>query len=47
MIMTMISITIMYGCEILNYTMSYMSNVYDSWRKIIPHIFRLPQRTQR
>ena len=34
-----------YGCEILNYNMSYMSNLYVSWRKIIRHIFRLPQRT--
>ena len=33
-----------YGCEILNYYMSYMSNLYVSWRKIIRHIFRLPQR---
>ena len=33
-----------YGCEILNYNMSYMSNVYVSWCKIIRHIFRLPQR---
>ena len=30
---------------ILNYNMSYMSNLYVSWRKIIRHIFRLPQRT--
>ena len=26
-----------YGCEILNYNMSYMSNLYVSWRKIIRH----------
>ena len=36
-----------YGCEILNYNMSYMSNLYVSWRKIIRHIFRLPQRTHK
>ena len=34
-----------YGCEILNYNISYMSNLYVSWRKIICYIFRLPQRT--
>ena len=34
-----------YGCEILNYNMSYMCNLCVSWRKIICHIFRLPQRT--
>ena len=28
-----------YGCEILNYNMLYMSNLYVSWRKIIRHIF--------
>ena len=34
-----------YSSEMLNYNMSYMSNLYDSWRKIIRQIFRLPQRT--
>ena len=27
-----------YGCELFNYSMSYMSKLYVSWRKIIRHI---------
>ena len=36
---------VFYGCEILNYNMSYRSNLYVSWHKIIRQIFWLPQRT--
>ena len=34
-----------YGCEMLNCNMSYMFNLYVSWREIIRLIFRLSQRT--
>ena len=27
-----------YGCELFNYSMSYMSKLYVSWRKIIHYI---------
>ena len=34
-----------YGCELCNYSMSYMSKLYVSWRKIIRHIYRLSPKT--
>ena len=34
-----------YGCELFNYSMSYMSKLYVSWRKIIRHIYRLSPKT--
>ena len=34
-----------YGCELFNFTKSYMSKLYISWRKIIRYIFRLSHRT--
>lgn len=34
-----------YGCELLNFSKVYMSDIYVSWRKVLRHIFRLSPRT--
>ena len=35
----------LYGIELFNVTSSYMTDLYIAWRKVIRHIYRLPNRT--
>ena len=37
--------TSMYGCELLQHNVKYMSQLYVAWRKSIRRVFRLPSQT--